>query len=187
MLTLPFSYLKFMKVYRQWVPFECNFLCIIWEYACAFNETPILISSTWNKHNVFLVCVWVRWWGRGWELYWGEAGATSTSLKFNLYSFLAYHTQTVKTLTSPYLYSLIGGFLFYQQILQYTMFLVSTYFICVNTDTIHINKNIYIMGFRKIPCFYEWLERLSSDRVDAAPILCVHIWFTTWETILYLP
>ena len=26
----------FMKTYRLWVPFERNFLCIIWEYACAF-------------------------------------------------------------------------------------------------------------------------------------------------------
>ena len=39
----------FMKVYRLWVPFECSFSCIIWEYACAFDEIPIFISSTWNK------------------------------------------------------------------------------------------------------------------------------------------
>ena len=27
--------------------------CIIWEYASAFDEIPILISFTWNKHYVF--------------------------------------------------------------------------------------------------------------------------------------
>ena len=46
LLTLSFSYLKFMKVYSQWVPFERNFSCIIWENACAFDEIPILFSST---------------------------------------------------------------------------------------------------------------------------------------------
>ena len=38
-----------VKAYRLWVPFERNFSCIIWEYACAFDEILILMSSTWNK------------------------------------------------------------------------------------------------------------------------------------------
>ena len=44
----------FMKVYRLWVPFERNFSCIIWECECVFNEIPILISFTWNKHYFFV-------------------------------------------------------------------------------------------------------------------------------------
>ena len=42
-----------MKVYRLWVLFEPNFLNIIWEHEYAFDEIPILISSTWNKHYFF--------------------------------------------------------------------------------------------------------------------------------------
>ena len=42
-----------MKVYILWVLFEPNFSCIIWANAYAFNEMPILIFSTWNKHYFF--------------------------------------------------------------------------------------------------------------------------------------
>ena len=47
----------FMKVYRLRVPLELKFSCIIWEYACAFNELPLLISSTSNKHYRYFFIV----------------------------------------------------------------------------------------------------------------------------------
>ena len=42
-IFLSLFHLNFMKVYSLWVPFECTFSCIIWEYACAFNEIPTLL------------------------------------------------------------------------------------------------------------------------------------------------
>ena len=68
-----------MKVYRLWVPFEHNLSCIISEYACTFDEIPILVSFTRNKHYFF---------GGGVGGYGGWAGATSVSPKLNLYIYL---------------------------------------------------------------------------------------------------
>ena len=65
-----------MNVYRLLVPFEHNFSCIIWEYACTFDEIPILISSTWNEHFFFV---------GGVDVVGGGAGATSTLSKFDLF------------------------------------------------------------------------------------------------------
>ena len=69
----------FMKVYIQLVPFECNFSCIIWEYACAFDEIPILISSTCSKHYFGVKVGWVE--GEGvCVCVWGGGGGAGQGL-----------------------------------------------------------------------------------------------------------
>ena len=61
--------------------FKRNFSCIIWEYACAFND--ILISSAWNKLTFFLFFFLV---GGGVGEWGGRCDINlSTSPKFNLH------------------------------------------------------------------------------------------------------